>query len=99
MSRKLASIALLLAGLTAIPAQLLAQQPMSEGEIKKVDKDAGKLTIKHGPLDNLGMPAMTMVFHVVDSAVLDEVAPGDKVDFIAEKVGGFLTVTELRKMP
>ena len=72
-----------------------AQEALSEGEVKKVDKDAGKLTIKHGPLANLGMPAMTMVFHVGDPAMLDQVAPGDKITFLAEKVGGFLTVTEL----
>lgn len=81
----------------------LAQQPvasasqvsMSDGEIKKVDKEAGKLTIKHGELKNLGMPGMTMVFKVNDPAMLDQVKPGDKVRFIADKVGGALTVTSI----
>ena len=92
--RKIAA-SLLLAGILAAHVPANAQEALSEGEVKKVDKGTGKLTIKHGPLDNLGMPAMTMVFHVADPAMLDEVAPGDKITFLAEKVGGFLTVTEL----
>jgi len=94
MLRKIAA-SLVLAGILAAALPAFAQEALSEGEVKKVDKDAGKLTIKHGPLENLGMPAMTMVFHVVDPAMLDEVAPGDKITFLAEKVGGFLTVTQL----
>jgi Cu/Ag efflux protein CusF len=72
-----------------------AQTAMSEGEIKKVDKDTGKLTIKHGELKNLGMPGMTMVFKVQDPAMLYKVKQGDKVRFIADKVGGALTVTSI----
>lgn len=68
---------------------------MSEGEVKKVDKDTGKMTIKHGPLTNLDMPAMTMVFRVKDPAMLDQVKAGDKIRFVAEKAGGALTVTKL----
>lgn len=68
---------------------------MTEGEIKKVDKDAGKITIKHGPIENLGMPNMTMVFRAKDPAMLDQVKAGDKVRFTADKVNGALTVTKL----
>lgn len=68
---------------------------MSEGEIKKVDKETGKLTIKHGQLVNLAMPAMTMVFTVKDTRMLDQVVVGNKVKFVAEKVGGALMVTRL----
>jgi Cu(I)/Ag(I) efflux system protein CusF len=68
---------------------------MSEGEVKNVDKDAGKLTIKHGELKNLGMPGMTMVFRVKDPAMLGQVKVGDKIHFVADKVGGTLTVTSL----
>jgi Cu/Ag efflux protein CusF len=68
---------------------------MSEGEIRRVDKDAKKITIKHGPLANLDMPAMTMVFQVKDPAMLEQVKAGDKVKFQAEKVGGAFTVTKL----
>lgn len=72
-----------------------ASAPLSQGEIRKVDTAAGKVTIKHGPLENLGMPAMTMVFRVKDAAMLDQVKPGDHVRFLAEQVGGALTVTKL----
>jgi Cu/Ag efflux protein CusF len=68
---------------------------MSDGEIRKVDKDAKKITIRHGPLQNLDMPSMTMVFQVKDPAMLDQVKAGDKVKFQAEKVGGAFTVTKI----
>jgi Cu(I)/Ag(I) efflux system protein CusF len=68
---------------------------MSHGEVKSIDKDGGKLTIKHGELKNLGMPGMTMVFRVKDPAMLGQVNAGDKIDFMAEKVNGALTVTML----
>lgn len=68
---------------------------LSEGEIRKVDRDAKKITIKHGPLTNLDMPPMTMVFQVKDTAMLGQVKAGDKVRFTAEKIGGQYTVTTL----
>lgn len=67
---------------------------MADGEVKKVDKGAGKVTIKHGPLPTLDMPAMTMVFRVKDAAMLDKVKAGDAIKFKAEKIGGNYTVTE-----
>lgn len=70
--------------------------PMSEGEVRKVDKDAKKITIKHGDLKNLGMPPMTMVFQVQDPAILDQVKAGDKINFIAEQIGGKLTITKVQ---
>ncbi len=69
---------------------------LSSGEVKKVDKDAGKITIKHGPLANLDMPGMTMVFRVKDPAMLEQVKSGDKIKFVADKVNGALTVTTLQ---
>lgn len=68
---------------------------MSEGIVKKVDKPAGKITIAHGPLENLNMPGMTMAFAVKDQAMLDLVKAGDKVSFIGANVNGVLTVTKL----
>jgi Cu/Ag efflux protein CusF len=67
----------------------------SDGVVRKVDKRQGKLTLRHGPLENLGMPAMTMVFRVSDPAWLDQVKPGDNVRFRAERVNGMLTATHL----
>ena len=76
-------------GVTAsLPAQ-------NEGEVRKVDKSANKITIKHGPLATLDMPPMTMVFQVKDPAMLDFVKAGDKVRFDAETLGGALTVTRI----
>ncbi len=72
-----------------------ASASMTEGEIRKVDKDTKKLTIKHGPIQTLDMPGMTMVFQVRDSRVLDEVKPGDKIKFAAEKQGGAYVVTHI----
>ena len=66
---------------------------MIDGEVRKVDKDAKKLTIKHAPMPGFDMPAMTMVFQVKDPAMLDKVKAGDKVKFQAEKLGGAFTVT------
>ncbi len=68
---------------------------MSEGEVRKVDKEAGKITLRHGPIPNLDMPNMTMVFRVKDPAMLDRVKVGDKVSFAADMVGGQVTVTKI----
>lgn len=68
---------------------------MSSGEIKKIDKSAAKITIQHGPLRNLNMPGMTMVFKVKAPKMLDGVKVGDKINFIAEKINGSLTLTQL----
>ena len=72
-----------------------ADKELADGTVKKVDKAAGKITISHGPLDNLGMPPMTMVFRASEPAMLDEVKAGDRIRFAAERAGGVFTVTEL----
>jgi len=77
---------------TASPATTSA---WVDGEVRKVDKSAGKVTIKHGPLPNLGMGAMTMVFRVADPTMLDKLKAGDKIRFQAESVKGALTVTKI----
>jgi len=67
-----------------------------DGEVRKVDKDAKKLTIRHGPLPQFDMPTpMTMVYQVKDSALLEQVKPGDKVRFEADKIGGQFTVIRI----
>lgn len=72
-----------------------ASAAMTDGEVRKIDKEAQKITIKHGPIQNLGMPGMTMVFQVKDPALLDKVQTGDKVRFKAEKGGGAVVIIEL----
>ncbi|MGK2951290.1 MAG: copper-binding protein [Thiobacillus sp.] len=68
---------------------------LAEGLVKKIDKSQGKLTLKHGPLANLEMPGMTMVFRVQDANWLDQVNPGDTIRFLADRVNGVFTVTTL----
>jgi Cu(I)/Ag(I) efflux system periplasmic protein CusF len=71
-----------------------ASAPMPNGEIRKVDKASGKVTIKHGPLQNLDMPGMVMVFRVKDAAWLEQMKAGDKIRFVADRVNGLLTVVQ-----
>ena len=72
-----------------------ATSAMTEGEVRKVDKEAGRVTLRHGPIDSLGMPAMTMVFRVSDPKMLDRVKEGEKVRFSAERVNGAITLTRI----
>lgn len=91
---------LLSAGVLALAASVMlpafAQVPMTDGEVRKVDKDNQKVTLKHGEIKNLDMPGMTMVFNVKDPAMLDNVRAGDKVQFRAESEAGKFTVTEIQ---
>jgi Cu(I)/Ag(I) efflux system periplasmic protein CusF len=68
-----------------------------KGEVIKIDKSAGKITLKHGPIKNLDMDSMTMVFRVADPTMLDKVKAGDKVEFDADRVNGAITVTKIGK--
>jgi Cu(I)/Ag(I) efflux system periplasmic protein CusF len=69
---------------------------MTDGEVRKVDKEAGKLTLKHADIKSLDMPAMTMVFVVKDKAMLDKLKAGDKIKFKAINDAGKFTVTEMQ---
>jgi Cu/Ag efflux protein CusF len=104
---KLANI-LILTGFAVLPAAYAddahhprattvaqAVEALAEGEIRKVDKDAKKITIKHGPITNLDMPAMTMVFQVKEPGLLEEAKAGDKVRFRAEKEGAAYVLTKI----
>ena len=79
--------------LTAAPAQ---SQEVT-GMVNKVDADAGKITIDHGPIKKLDMDKMTMVFRVADPAMLKQVKAGDRVRFDADRVNGAITVTKMVK--
>ena len=69
---------------------------MTDGEVKKVDLEAGKVTIKHGPIKNMDMPGMTMVFTAKDKGLLANVKPGDKIRFMAVNEGGKMVVTDIQ---
>lgn len=72
-----------------------AAAPQSEGEVRKVDVATGKITLRHGPLANLDMPAMTMVFNAADPKMLEGLKQGDKVRFTADKKDGTYIVTAI----
>ncbi len=85
-------------GLIKVAADKASSNDMTQGEIRKIDKDAKKITIKHGEIKNLEMPPMTMVFQVRDLALLEKVRAGDKVQFKAMKDSGALMVTDLQPL-
>lgn len=80
----------------AAPAVTASTAVMSEGEIRRINKETGKVTIKHGPLQNLNMPGMTMLFSLQDPAVIDQIKEGDKIKFVADKVDGVFVVKSLQ---
>ena len=73
-----------------------SRELLSEGEVRKVNREAGKITLRHGPLSNLDMPAMTMVFTATDPKLLDGLKEGDKVRFTADKKDGAYLVTAIQ---
>ena len=77
------------------PASAAAAAPTTDGEVRKVDRELGKVTLRHGPIANLEMPGMTMVFKVSDPKLLDNIKEGDKVKFAADRVNGAITVTAI----
>ena len=89
---------LAIAQIEPVEAQTKAQVVLTDGEVTKVDQEASKITIKHGPIKKLEMDeGMTMVFAVTDPAVLKTLKAGDKVRFDADKVNGRFTVTQIEK--
>ena len=70
---------------------------LAAGEVRKVDRDAGKITLRHGPAPSMGIPAMTMVYGVKDPSALEHLGVGDKVNFAAEKTESGYTVTRIER--
>ncbi len=70
----------------------------AQAEVKRIDNIEGKVSLKHGPLKKLNMPGMTMDFKVKDSAMLNQIKKGDKVDFTVENIDGELVVTSIEPM-
>jgi len=92
---------LLTLGLISLGSMALAQTSSgkAEGEIRKIDKEAGKITIKHGPIEAMDMPGMTMVFRAADPGLLDKLKVGEAIMFTVEKQNGafFITGGEAKK--
>jgi Cu/Ag efflux protein CusF len=94
MKRLVTALAAGLLGLSAA-----AQTPSATGEVTKLDKAGGRVTLKHGEIKNLDMPPMTMAYRVRDRKMLDEVAVGDRVRFAVERIDGQYTVVMISKAP
>ena len=94
---KLLLIASVLAS-TLTPLQVVAENTgsMATGEIRKIDKEAGKVTIRHGYIKSIDMPPMTMVFTLKNPALLENLKQGDKVNFDVIQEDGKLVVTDLQ---
>lgn len=95
--RKTLSLLLLAATAWFAAGPALAQSTV--GEVRKVDKAQGKITLQHGPIESLKMPPMTMAYRVQNAAWLDQVKEGDKVRFDADKVNGQYVITALKPGP
>lgn len=87
------------AGHGATPAgqEAPAAVELTDGEVRKIDREAGKITLRHGEIKNLNMAAMTMVLRVKDAAMLEQVQVGDRIRFAADRVNGAVTVVRWEK--
>ncbi|HLT98340.1 MAG TPA: copper-binding protein [Burkholderiaceae bacterium] len=92
--RSAVAAALAVTACYSVPAH--AQEGSGSGEVRRIDAQAGKVTIKHGPIDALELPAMTLVYQV-DQALLTNLQPGDKIKFKARRVNGQYVVVEISK--
>ena len=97
-NRRLATLALLLPSLMPLASWSQSDDKVA-GEVRKVDRDNQKITIKHGEIKSLDMPPMTMVFTVKDPALLEAAKPGDKVRFGVAREGGKFVVTAIEAVP
>ncbi|PKM32463.1 MAG: RND transporter [Gammaproteobacteria bacterium HGW-Gammaproteobacteria-12] len=85
-----------MAALFNLPLQAAEPAPLSQGEVRKVDVGAQKITLRHGPIASIGMPPMTMVFEVEKPELLEGVSAGEKVNFQVQQQGSRYIVTELQ---
>ena len=92
--RSALAVALTVTACYSIPAQ--AQEGSGSGEIRRIDAQAGKITIKHGPITTLELPAITLVYQI-DATLLTDLQPGDKITFTARRVNGQYVVVKISK--
>jgi Cu/Ag efflux protein CusF len=78
------------------PVSLIAADDLSEGTVKKIDAPSQRVMLAHGPIANIGMAPMTMMFKVKDPAMLKQLKDGDKVRFRVEDVGGEYTIVRIQ---
>lgn len=89
--------AILVLGVGISGAALAQKTDRVEGEVRRINEVEGKVTLRHGPLPNLDMPGMTMVFTAKDPAILKGIRVGEKVNFVAESANGVFYVIEITK--
>lgn len=87
---------LLAAALATAPLAGAVAQEFTKGVVKKVDPKGKKVTVRHEELKTLEMPAMTMVFRTADDAMLERLKEGDAIEFVAERINGKLTITQMK---
>jgi Cu(I)/Ag(I) efflux system periplasmic protein CusF len=92
-------IALAQTATASVAAATTATTDMADGEVRKIDKENKKITLKHGVIKSMDMPAMTMVFGVKDAAMLDSVKVGDKIKFTAATAGSALVIQSIQPKP
>ena len=80
----------------AVVSPAIAQQGSATGEVRRIDQDAGKITLKHGKIDALELPGMTLVY-LIDANLLVGIKPGDMVKFTAERRAGDYVVITISK--
>jgi Cu(I)/Ag(I) efflux system protein CusF len=96
--KKIILVVALFLGLLGIGHDAFAQMTgKGEGEIRKIDKDTNKITMKHGPIEGMDMPGMTMVFQVKDPSLLDRLQPGDRVQASVLKENGVFYIVTATK--
>ncbi|BCG02376.1 hypothetical protein PPGU19_069440 (plasmid) [Paraburkholderia sp. PGU19] len=86
-----------MAGMNMSAPSASTKAALTDAEVKKVDAETGMVTLKHGALENVGMPAMTMAFKAKDAAMVKQVHEGDKVKVRIESVNGMLTIVKMEK--
>lgn len=90
------AVAAALAATACYSAAAMAQEGSGSGEIRRVDAAAGKVTIKHGAIAELDLPAITLVY-LIDASLLAGLQPGDKIKFTARRVDGQYVVVKISK--
>jgi Cu(I)/Ag(I) efflux system protein CusF len=83
---------------SAATLQLAQSRPPVEGEVTRIQKDTGKVTIRHGPIPNLDMPGMQMVFNLNDPGMIEKLKTGSKITFTADRINGAFTVMSLESI-
>lgn len=88
----------LAAALMAATVSAQTGEVLTAGEVRRVDKAAERITLRHERIENLDMPPMTMVFRVRDPAMLDQVKVGERIRFAAEDIKGAITLIRIEPL-